>query len=32
LVRLTKTSDGVKREDLIPVRFVPLLPGQAREL
>ena len=23
---------GVEREDLIPVRFVPLLPGQAREL
>jgi len=32
LVRLTKTSEGVKREDLIAVRFVPLLPGQAREL
>ncbi len=32
LVRLTKTKDGIKREDLIPVRFVPLLAGRAREL
>ena len=32
IVKLTKSSDGVKREDLIWVRFVPLLPGQAREL
>jgi protein-L-isoaspartate(D-aspartate) O-methyltransferase len=32
LVRLTKTNDGLKREDLIGVRFVPLLPGQALEL
>ncbi len=32
LVRLTKTAEGIKREDLIAVRFVPLLPGQAREL
>ena len=32
LVRLTKTRDGVDREDLIGVRFVPLLPGKAREL
>jgi protein-L-isoaspartate(D-aspartate) O-methyltransferase len=32
LVRLTRTGDGVAREDLIGVRFVPLLPGQAREL
>ena len=32
LVRLTKTKDGVEREDLIGVRFVPLLPGKAREL
>jgi protein-L-isoaspartate(D-aspartate) O-methyltransferase len=32
LVRLTKTADGLAREDLIWVRFVPLLPGQAREL
>jgi protein-L-isoaspartate(D-aspartate) O-methyltransferase len=32
LVRLTKTKDGLKREDLIAVRFVPALPGQAMEL
>jgi len=32
LVKLTKTEDGLQREDLIGVRFVPLLPGQAREL
>ena len=32
IVRLTKTQKGVEREDLIAVRFVPLLPGQAREL
>jgi len=33
LVKLTKTADGgLKREELIAVRFVPLLPGQAREL
>src|ERR1700751_4308419 len=32
IVKLTKSSDGVKRADLIWVRFVPLLPGQAREL
>lgn len=32
IVKLTKTSTGLSREDLIPVRFVPLLPGQAREL
>ena len=32
LVRLTKSADELKREDLIEVRFVPLLPGQAREL
>ena len=32
LVRLTRTEAGVAREDLIGVRFVPLLPGQAREL
>jgi protein-L-isoaspartate(D-aspartate) O-methyltransferase len=32
LVRLTKSAGGLKREDLIDVRFVPLLPGQAREL
>jgi protein-L-isoaspartate(D-aspartate) O-methyltransferase len=32
LIRLTKSPDGVRQEDLIAVRFVPLLPGQAREL
>jgi protein-L-isoaspartate(D-aspartate) O-methyltransferase len=32
LVKLTKSASGVAREDLIWVRFVPLLPGQAREL
>jgi protein-L-isoaspartate(D-aspartate) O-methyltransferase len=32
IVKLTKTSTGLVREDLIPVRFVPLLPGQAHEL
>ncbi len=32
LVKLTKTHDGIARQELIPVRFVPLLPGKAREL
>jgi protein-L-isoaspartate(D-aspartate) O-methyltransferase len=32
IVKLTKTSGGSDRQDLIAVRFVPLLPGQAREL
>jgi protein-L-isoaspartate(D-aspartate) O-methyltransferase len=32
LVKLSKTGEGIQREDLIWVRFVPLLPGQAREL
>jgi protein-L-isoaspartate(D-aspartate) O-methyltransferase len=32
IVKLTKNADGIAREDLIAVRFVPLLPGQAREL
>jgi protein-L-isoaspartate(D-aspartate) O-methyltransferase len=32
LVKLVKTRDGVTRETLIGVRFVPLLPGQAKEL
>jgi protein-L-isoaspartate(D-aspartate) O-methyltransferase len=32
LVKLTNTKDGLERESLIGVRFVPLLPGQAREL
>lgn len=33
LVKLTKQANGkLMREELIAVRFVPLLPGQAREL
>ena len=33
IVKLTRKPDGeLAREELIPVRFVPLLPGQAREL
>jgi protein-L-isoaspartate(D-aspartate) O-methyltransferase len=32
LVKLTRNPEGVAQEDLIWVRFVPLLPGQAREL
>ena len=32
VVKLIKTEEGIEREDLIWVRFVPLLPGQAREL
>ena len=33
IVKITKSPDGkVAREKLIAVRFVPLLPGQAREL
>jgi len=32
LIKLTKGEGGIKQEDLIGVRFVPLLPGQAREL
>ncbi len=32
IVKLTKSQTGVAREDLIPVRFVPLVQGQAREL
>ena len=32
LVKLTKTPGGTRQDDLIWVRFVPLLPGQAREL
>jgi protein-L-isoaspartate(D-aspartate) O-methyltransferase len=32
LVKITRTGEGLKRENLIPVRFVPLLPGRAREL
>jgi protein-L-isoaspartate(D-aspartate) O-methyltransferase len=32
IVKLTKSSTGIEREDLLPVRFVPLLHGQAKEL
>jgi len=32
LVKLVRTEDGVERTELIGVRFVPLLPGQAVEL
>jgi protein-L-isoaspartate(D-aspartate) O-methyltransferase len=32
LVKLTKTEGQTRQEELIPVRFVPLLPGKAREL
>ncbi len=32
LVKLTKSQTGLAREDLIAVRFVPLLPGRAKEL
>jgi len=32
IIKLTKTETDVRREDLIPVRFVPLLSGQAQEL
>ena len=32
IVKLINNPDGLERHDLIAVRFVPLLPGQAREL
>lgn len=32
IVKLTKGPEGLTRQNLIWVRFVPLLPGQAREL
>jgi protein-L-isoaspartate(D-aspartate) O-methyltransferase len=32
IVKLTKGAQEVTREDLIEVRFVPLLPGKAKEL
>ncbi len=32
IVKLTKTAGGLTRQNLIAVRFVPLLRGQAREL
>jgi protein-L-isoaspartate(D-aspartate) O-methyltransferase len=31
-IKLTKSKTGLARENLIAVRFVPLLPGQAKEL
>ena len=32
IIKITKSQTGIAREDLIPVRFVPILPGQAKEL
>jgi protein-L-isoaspartate(D-aspartate) O-methyltransferase len=32
IIKLTKLQTGTQRENLIPVRFVPMLPGQAQEL
>ncbi|HZP68953.1 MAG TPA: protein-L-isoaspartate(D-aspartate) O-methyltransferase [Pseudolabrys sp.] len=32
IIKLTKSQTGIRQEDLIPVRFVPMLPGQAQEL
>jgi protein-L-isoaspartate(D-aspartate) O-methyltransferase len=32
LVRIVRTEHGVERTDLIAVRFVPLLPGEARDM
>jgi len=32
LIRLTRTEAGIERKDLVEVRFVPALPGVAREL
>src|SRR5262249_7542638 len=32
IVKLTKSGGETKQEELIAVRFVPLLPGQAHEL
>ena len=32
IIKLTKSETGIQRENLIPVRFVPMLPGQAQEL
>ena len=31
LVRIERTAEGVKREELLPVRFVPLVEGVAKE-
>jgi protein-L-isoaspartate(D-aspartate) O-methyltransferase len=32
LVRIRRTRDGIERKGLLDVRFVPALPGIAREL
>lgn len=32
IIKVTKSETGITRENLIAVRFVPMLPGQAREL
>ena len=32
LTKLTKIANGLERAELIAVRFVPLVAGQAREL
>ena len=32
IIKITKSVTGTRRENLIPVRFVPMLPGQAQEL
>jgi protein-L-isoaspartate(D-aspartate) O-methyltransferase len=32
LVRVTRTADGFERKELVDVRFVPAIPGIAREL
>jgi protein-L-isoaspartate(D-aspartate) O-methyltransferase len=32
LVRITRTEGGFERKELVDVRFVPALPGIAREL
>ncbi len=32
LVKIVRTAHGVERTTLIPVRFVPLLPGKARDM
>jgi protein-L-isoaspartate(D-aspartate) O-methyltransferase len=32
IIKITKSETGTRRENLIPVRFVPMLPGQAQEL
>jgi protein-L-isoaspartate(D-aspartate) O-methyltransferase len=32
LIRITRTETGFDRRELVDVRFVPALPGVAREL